>query len=65
LSAPAVVLGVVTLSLVVALGLARLALTGILRAAFHRVRALVRRVLTRRRAPRPGPDRRESDSRRQ
>jgi hypothetical protein len=60
----ATALGVVTLSLFVAVGLARFALGGILRAAFHRARALVRRVLTRRRTERPEADRRQLDARR-
>ena len=60
----AMALGVVALSLVVAVGVARFALGGILRAAFHRARTLVRRVWTRRRAERPGADRRHVDARR-
>jgi hypothetical protein len=61
----AAAVGILTASLAVAVLLARLALEGILRAAFHRVRTLVRRVLTRRvEERRPQADRRDAAARR-
>ena len=60
----AIALGVIALSLLLAVGLARFALGGILRAAFHRARELVRRVLTRRSTERPEADRRQEGRRR-
>ena len=61
----AAAVGILTVSLAVAVLLARLALEGVLRAAFHRARTLVRRVLTRRVRSRPQADRRDAPARRQ
>jgi len=60
----AAAVGILTASLAVAVLVARLALEGILRAAFHRARTLVRRVLTRRVKERPLADRRDAAARR-
>lgn len=54
----------VVLGLVVGIGLAWLALSGVLALAFRRARTFLRRIAERRRAPRPdSPDRRHVERR--
>jgi hypothetical protein len=58
-----VVLAMAGVGLLLALFLARVVLGGVMRLAFHRARALVRRVLKRRQTDRPEPDRRQAERR--
>jgi len=49
-----VALATIVLGLVVGVGLAWLALSGLLAVAFHRARTFLRRITQRRQTPRPG-----------
>lgn len=51
-------------SLVIAMALGWLLLSGVLAMTFRRARTAIRRMIERRRASRPGSERRESDRRR-
>jgi uncharacterized membrane protein YccC len=50
--------------LVIAVALAWLVLSGVLAMTFRRARTAIRRLIERRREPRPGNERRESESER-
>jgi hypothetical protein len=59
-----VALATVVLGLVLGVGLAWLALSGLLSVAFRRARTLLRRITQRRQSPRPdSPDRRSEERR--
>ena len=59
-----VALATVVLGLVLGVGLAWLALSGLLAVAFRRARTLLRRITQRRQSPRPdSPDRRTEERR--
>jgi hypothetical protein len=50
--------------LVIGVGLAWLVLSGVLAMTFRRARTAIRRMIERRRAPRPGDERRSNERRR-
>ena len=59
-----VALAAIVLGLVLGVGLAWLALSGLLAVAFRRARTLLRRITQRRQSPRPdSPDRRNEERR--
>ena len=59
-----VALAAIVIGLVLGVGLAWLALSGLLAIAFRRARTLLRRITQRRRSPRPdSPDRRHEERR--
>lgn len=52
------------IGLIVGVGLAWLVLSGVLAMTFRRARTMIRRMIQRRREPRPGSERRGSERRR-